>query len=85
MWDLTKSRQGPYLHDVPNGLSYAVDVIALVQTVIVSPHAPAIVLDTVQELLRKCGYETIQVVKSGYTGYGHLLPSADEIGKYSSK
>ncbi len=85
VWDLEKSPQNPYPHDVPNGLSYAVDVIALVQMVIVSPHAPANVLDEVQELLRKYDYGTIPVVKSGFTGYGHLLPNADEIGKYSTK
>jgi hypothetical protein len=85
VWDLEKSQRNPYPHDMPNGLSYAVDVIALVQTVIVSPHAPAIVLKEVQELLRKYGFGTIPVVKSGFTGYRHLLPNADEIAKYSSK
>jgi hypothetical protein len=85
VWDLEKSTQNPYPHDMPNGLSYAADVIALVQTVIVSSHAPAIVPDQVQELLRKHGYGTIPIVKSGFTGYGHLLPDTDEIAKYSGK
>jgi hypothetical protein len=85
VWDLEKSPRNPYAHDLPNGLSYAVDVIALVQTIIVSPNVPAIILDEVQELLRGNGYGTISVVKSGFTGFGHLLPHSDEIAKYSSK
>jgi hypothetical protein len=82
VWDLEKSPRNPYPHDMPDGLSYAVDVIALVKTVIVSPHASATVLHEIQELLQKHGYGTIPVVKSGFTGYGHLLPNADEITKY---
>lgn len=85
VWDLEKSPRNPYPHDVPNGLPYAVDVIRLVQTVIVSPKAPASVLDEVRELLRKYGYGTIPVVKSGFTGFDHLLPNADEIAKYSRR
>jgi len=85
VWDLEKSPQNPYPHVMPNGLPYPVDVIALVQSVIVSRHASAIVLDEVREILRKYGYGTVPVVKSGFTGYDHLLPNADEIAKYSSK
>lgn len=82
VWDLEKSPRNPYPHDMPDGLPYAVDVIALVQTVILSPHAPPTVLDEIQELLQKHGYGSIPVVRSGFTGYGHLLPNADEITKF---
>jgi hypothetical protein len=85
VWDLERSPQNPHPHDMPDGLSYLVDVLSLVQTVIISPHAPASVFDEVQELLRKSGYGSIPVVKSGFTGYGHLLPNADEVARYSSK
>jgi hypothetical protein len=83
VWDLERSPQNPYPHEMPDGLSYSVDVLSLVQTVIISPHAPESAFDEVQELLRESGYGSIPVVKSGFTGYGHLLPNADEIARYS--
>ena len=85
VWDLERSPQNPVPHDMPGGLSYSVDVLSVVQTVIISPHAPAGVIDEVQKLLRKSGYESIAVVKSGFTGYDHLLPNADEIARYAGK
>jgi hypothetical protein len=84
VWDLTRSPQNPYPHDMPSGLLYPVDVLDLVQTVIVSPRAPEGTFEHVRALLGKHGYDDIPVVKSGFTGFGHLLPSADEIGNYSS-
>jgi hypothetical protein len=85
VWDLTRCPQNPYPHDMPNGLSYPVDVLELVQTVIVAPYAPPSIHDEVRELLKKCGYGSIAVVKSGFTGFGRLLPTAAEVAKYSSK
>jgi hypothetical protein len=85
VWDLTRCPQNPYPHDMPNGLSYPVDVLGLVQTVIVAPHVQPSIHNEVQELLKKCGYGSIAVVKSGFTGFGHLLPTADEAAKYSNK
>jgi len=79
VWDLTRSQQNPHPHDVPDGLSYPADVLALAQTVIVSPHAPAKVFDDVKALLSKHGYGSIPVVKSGFTGFDHLLPTANQI------
>jgi hypothetical protein len=75
VWDMTYSPRNPYPHDIRQGLSFPVDAKALVQTVIVSPQAAATVFDEAQNLLDKHGYGTIPVVKSGFTGYGHLLPS----------
>lgn len=48
VWDLTRGPQNPHPHDMPDGLSYPVDVPALAQTVIVSRHAPANVFDDVK-------------------------------------
>jgi len=84
VWDLEHSPSNPYPHVMPHGLPYPVDVMALVQTVIVSPYAPANVLDDVQSLLTAHGY-AIPVVKSGFTGYGHMLPTFDDIARYSGK
>jgi hypothetical protein len=85
VWDLEKSSHNPYPHDMPNGLAYAVDVISLVQTVIVAPKAPTNLLAEIQELLRRHGYGIIPVSTSGFAGYGHLLPDADEVARYSKK
>jgi hypothetical protein len=70
---------------MPDGLPYPVDVPALAQTVIVSPHAPANVFDDVKALVRKHGYGTIPVVKSEFTPFRHLLPTADEIAETLGK
>jgi hypothetical protein len=85
VWDLERSPRNPYPHDVPNGLPYAVDIQALVQTVVVSPHAPASLLGEVEELLKKHGYGSIPIVRSGFTGFGHLLPTAADIARYSGR
>lgn len=85
VWDLTRGPQNPHPHDMPDGLSYPVDVPALAQTVIVSRHAPANVFDDVKALVSKHGCGSIPVVKSGFTGFGHLLPTADEIAELLDK
>lgn len=85
VWDLTRSPQNPDQHDMLDGLSYPVDVQALAQTVIVSPHAPANVFDDTKALMGKNGYGGIPVVKSEFTGFGHLLPTADEIAEILDK
>lgn len=85
VWDLARSPQNPHPHDMPDGLSYPVDVPALAQTVIVSRHAPANVFDDVKALVSKHGCGSIPVVKSGFTGFGHLLPTADEIAELLDK
>lgn len=85
VWDLTRSPQNPYPHNMPNGLSYPVDVLGFVHTVIVAPHAPPNTHDEVRELLKRCGYGSIPLVKSGFTDYGHLLPTADEVAKYCNE
>ena len=85
VWDLERCPQNPLPHDMPDGLSYPVDVLSWIQTVIVSPHVPPVVFGEVQDLLRKSGYGSIPVVRSGFAGYGHLLPTADEIARYSTK
>ena len=85
VWDLTKSPRNPSPHDEPDGLSYPVDVNSLVQTVILAPQAARDCQDEARELLQKHDYGTIPVEKSGFTGYGHLLPNGDEIIKYSNK
>jgi hypothetical protein len=81
VWDLTRSPRNPYPRDMPDGLSYPVDVPSLAQSLIVSPHAPANVFDDVKVLVSKHGYGSIPVVKSGFTGFGHFLPTADEIAE----
>jgi hypothetical protein len=84
-WNMELSPRNPYLHDAPNGLTFAVDVKALVHTVTVSPQAPAGVFDEVQALLARHGYHGIPVLKSAFTGIDHLLPTADEIARYTAK
>ena len=66
-------------------LQYPVDVTALVQTVIVSPHAPVNVFDDVKSLISKHGCGSIPVVKCGFTGFGHFLPTDDEIAEILDK
>jgi len=84
-WNMELSPRNPYPHDRPNGLSFSVDVQALVHTVTVSPKAPAGVLAEVQALLAKYAYDGIPVLKSAFTGFDHLLPTADEIARYTAK
>jgi hypothetical protein len=79
------SPRNPYPHDAPNGLTFAVDVNALVHTVTVSPQAPAGVFDEVQAFLGRQGYQGIPVLKSAFTGFDHLLPTADEIARYTAR
>ena len=83
VWDMQHGPRNPYPHDTPNGLLYSVDVPTLVRAVIASPFAPTSVFDEVQELMRKHGYSSIPVVASAFKAYDHLLPSADDIVKYS--
>jgi hypothetical protein len=84
VWQMDNSPRNPYPYVRANGLSYRVDVSALVQEVIVSPNASVRTKPKVQALLGKHGYGSIPVTKSGYTGYGHLLPvTADEIARYA--
>jgi len=78
------SPRNPYPHDAPNGLTFAVDVRAMVHTVTVSPQAPPGVFDEVQVLLARHGYHGIPVLKSAFTGFDHLLPTADEIARYTA-
>jgi hypothetical protein len=40
VWDMTCGPRHPYPHDVPEGLSFPVDIPALAQSIIVSPRAP---------------------------------------------
>jgi len=74
IWDLERSPRNPYPHDVTDGLSRPVDLVALAQTIIVSPRAPANLFDDVKTLLSNNGYGSIPVEKSGYAGFDHLLP-----------
>ena len=84
VWDLEQCPTNPYLHVMPNGLPFPVNIKELVQSIIVSPHAPAGVLDETQDLLTSHGYK-IPVSTSRFTGYDHLLPTADEISLYSKR
>jgi hypothetical protein len=83
VWQMEHSPRNPYPHAIPQGLTYPIDLRALVNEVIVSPDAPATLFDEVQELLRNHGYCTVPVSKSGFTGHGHLLPSLDDIARFS--
>ena len=84
-WQVDLSPRNPYPHDIPEGLSFPVDINALVERVIVSPHAQDAVLEEVNDLLGECGSGTIPVVRSGFTGYGRFLPTVEEIARYSKK
>jgi hypothetical protein len=84
-WQMEHTPRNPYPHAIPKGLTYPVDVKALVQTVVVSRHAPAGVLEDAQQLLAKYGYGSIPGVNSGFTGYNHMLPSSDEVARFSGK
>jgi hypothetical protein len=83
VWEMEHSGRNPYPHVAPHGLPYRVDLQALVEMVIVSPSAPAAVFDEVQQRLSNFGYANIPLVKSGFTGYSHLLPNSDEIARFS--
>jgi hypothetical protein len=83
VWQMEHSPRNPYPHAIPRGLTYPVDLKALVNEVIVSPDAAATLFDEVQQLLNNHDYGTIPVVKSGFTGYRSLLPSPDEIARFS--
>jgi hypothetical protein len=85
VWQLDLSPRNPLPHDVKEGLSFPVDINTLVQSVIVSPHANDSVLEEVKHLLSQRGYGAIPVVKSGFTGYDRLLPTVEEIARYSRK
>jgi hypothetical protein len=82
VWDPAQSPRNPYPNVRPIGLTFPVDIKALARGIIVSPGAPAGVLDAVQDLLTTHGYK-MPVSKSGFTGYGHLLPTAGEISLYA--
>ncbi len=81
VWDLTRSPQNSCPHDMPSGLLYKLDFPVFVKAVVVSPNAPPNTFDDVQGLMSKYGYGCIPVVRSGFTGFGRLLPGADEIAK----
>jgi hypothetical protein len=74
VWDLERSPQNPCPNEIPNGLPYSVDVLALIRAVIISPHGPASVCGEVEDLLRMHGYPGIPVMKSGFTGYVACCP-----------
>jgi hypothetical protein len=81
VWDVDQSPRNPYPNVRPRGLQFPVDINRLVEAVVVSPHAEADVFDQVQDLLATHSYD-IPLSKSGFTGYGHLLPTAEEISQY---
>jgi len=82
-WKVEESSRNPYPTARPVGLTFSVDVPALVQAVIVSPQAPLSLQGKVQRLLKKHGYEGVSVKASAYAGHDHLLPNAEEIARYS--
>lgn len=83
VWDMQHGPRDPHPHVTPKGLLYPVQIPTLAQSVIVSPFAHASVFEEVQEMMKKHRYGSIPVVNSAFTGYDHLLPSADDIAKYS--
>lgn len=85
VWDLARSPRNPYPHEMPNGLSYPVDVPVLAETVIVSPDAPANMFDDVKALMKKHGCGSVPVVKSAFTGFRRLLPTRDEAAEILHK
>lgn len=80
-WQMEYSPRNPHPHDEPSSLLFPIDLRFLIQSVIVSPHAPATIFDEVRNLLNKYEHHDIPVVKSAFTGFGHLLPSTDEIAR----
>jgi len=72
----------PFPYVQAQGLSYSVDVRALVQEIVVSPRALPGTLDDIQALVKRLGY-SLSVTPSTLTSYAHLWPTVDEIVRYS--
>ena len=79
VWHLEVNARNSDPQSIPPGMIFPVDLPALVNMVIISPSAPACVSSHVKELLVRAGVAGMPVVPSGFIGYGHLLPTVDDI------